>query len=242
VVVVLDDLHWADKGTVAMLRHVARFAPQHRLLLLGSYRDVELQPQHPLTDALGALYRETTCERIALQGLAAAEVAELIADSEVPPEQRDAVASRISAVTNGNPFYVREVLHQLLEDGQLSDSSHERPVIGIPDSVRQVLNRRVRQLVADSVTLLTVATAFGGPFHLPVAAQPPPALRSTRNRDDFIRLTVERFAHHDRHCGVLVVPYSLPADQFARIARALVRYARSRAEGVPSYTIDFLTG
>ena len=64
----------------------------------------------------------------------------------------------------------------------------------------------------------------------------------TRNRDDFIRLTVERFAHHDRHCGVLIVPYSLPADRFARIARALVRYAESRPEGVSSYTVDFLTG
>ena len=69
VVFVLDDLHWADKGTLAMLRHVARFAPQHRLLLLGTYRDGELDAQHPLADALGALYRETTCERLLLKGL-----------------------------------------------------------------------------------------------------------------------------------------------------------------------------
>ena len=62
----------------------------------------------------------------------------------------------------------------------------------------------------------------------------------TRNRDDFIRLTVERFAHHEPHYGVLIVPNSLPADRFAQIARALLRYAQSHPEGVPSYTIDFL--
>jgi class 3 adenylate cyclase len=60
VVLVLDDLHWADKGTLAMLRHVARFATKHRILMLGAYRDVELDRQHPLSDALAALRREVT--------------------------------------------------------------------------------------------------------------------------------------------------------------------------------------
>src|SRR5262249_8660623 len=53
VVLILDDLHWADKGALAMLRHVARFAPRHRVLLVGTYHDVELDPEHPLMDALG---------------------------------------------------------------------------------------------------------------------------------------------------------------------------------------------
>ena len=156
IVLVLDDLHWADKGTIAMLRHVARFAPQHRLLLLGIYRDVELDPQHPLTDALGALYRETTCERIALKGLDAAEVAQLIADSEVPAELRDTLAARSARLTNGNPFFVREVLQPLIDEGRLARGRSEQTAaaamqpIGIPDSVRQVLARRVRRLSAET--------------------------------------------------------------------------------------------
>src|SRR5262249_3783559 len=77
-VVVVDDLHWADHGTVAMLRHVARFAPRGRLLLLGAYRDVEIDRQHPLRDALGALPRETSYEQIALAGLDTAAVQELL--------------------------------------------------------------------------------------------------------------------------------------------------------------------
>src|SRR5262245_5704741 len=77
-VVVLDDLHWADHGTVAMLRHVARFARRARLLILGAYRDVEVDGQHPLRDALGALPRETSYEQIALAGLDPAAVEELL--------------------------------------------------------------------------------------------------------------------------------------------------------------------
>src|SRR5262249_28600801 len=57
VLLVLDDLHWADRDTIAMLRHVARAVPPHRILVLGLYRDVELDRQHPLADALGALRR-----------------------------------------------------------------------------------------------------------------------------------------------------------------------------------------
>src|SRR5215470_17208079 len=86
-VVVVDDLHWADHGTVAMLRHVARFARRARMLVLGAYRDVEIDDRHPLRDALGALPRETSYEQLALAGLDAAAVQELlqlIADQEVP--------------------------------------------------------------------------------------------------------------------------------------------------------------
>ena len=83
-VVVLDDLHWADHGTVAMLRHVARFARRGRLLVLGAYRDVEIDGQHPLRDALGALPRETSYEQIALAGLDPAAVQELLATDRRP--------------------------------------------------------------------------------------------------------------------------------------------------------------
>src|SRR5260370_4891760 len=78
LVLVLDDLHWADRGTIAMLRHVARFIARNRIMILGAYRDVELDRQHPLADALGALRRESPYERIPLKGLDAHEVGELM--------------------------------------------------------------------------------------------------------------------------------------------------------------------
>ena len=63
----------------------------------------------------------------------------------------------------------------------------------------------------------------------------------TRNRDDFIRLTVQFFNEHLQHYGVLVIPNTIPGDQFSRIADALAGYARIHPEGMQSYTIDFLS-
>src|SRR5262249_4209725 len=68
-VLVLDDLHWADAGTVALLRHVARFAPRAQLLVVGAYRDIEVGREHPLAHVLGVLPRETTYDQLALTGL-----------------------------------------------------------------------------------------------------------------------------------------------------------------------------
>jgi len=62
----------------------------------------------------------------------------------------------------------------------------------------------------------------------------------TRNRNDFLRLTVQAFEGHRRHCGVLIVPYTLPGDRFAQSADALSAYAAKHPDGLPAYTIDFV--
>jgi class 3 adenylate cyclase/tetratricopeptide (TPR) repeat protein len=171
---VLDDLHWADKGTIALLRHIARFAPRNRILLLGAYRDVELDRQHPLADALGALRRETNYERILLKGLDTQEVGHLLAslaEQDVP----DALVSAISAETDGNPFFVREVLAHLVEEGKIYrekgqwTTSLSIAEMGIPEGVRQVIGRRVSRLSGDANRLLTVASAFSSLFPLDIA-------------------------------------------------------------------------
>ncbi|HXX49252.1 MAG TPA: AAA family ATPase, partial [Myxococcota bacterium] len=175
VVLVLDDLHWADRGTIAMLRHVARSARKGRRLLVGTYRDVELDRQHPLADALAALRRETEYERIALAGLAAPEVGALLAAlaaHEVP----QALVEALNAETDGNPFFLREILLHLLEEGRILRDADGRwttrgKELGIPEGVRQVIGRRLSRLSADVNRLLAAAAGFCGAFRFDVAAR-----------------------------------------------------------------------
>ncbi len=176
VVVVLDDLHWADAGTLAMLRHAARIAPKHRMLIVGLYRDVELDRQHPLASALGALRRETAYERLVLRGLDEHEVGvllETIAEQEV----NQALVQAISEETEGNPFFIREVLAHLVEEGKLyreggtwKSSARSIAELGIPEGVRDVVTRRLSRLSQDANRLLTAASAFSGGFRFDVAA------------------------------------------------------------------------
>ena len=175
VVLVLDDLHWAERGTIAMLRHVARFVPKHQTLILGAYRDVELDRQHPLADALSQLRREVEYERIALKGLSEEQIGELltaITEHEVPEQ----FVRAISDETDGNPFFIREVLIHLADEGKIfqqdgrwtSNLSIEE--MGIPEGVRQVIGRRLSRVLETTNKLLTAASGFNGPFRLDIAA------------------------------------------------------------------------
>src|SRR5262245_20511288 len=173
-VLVLDDLHWADPGTVTLLRHVARFAPRGRLLVLGAYRDVEVGREHPLADALGLLPRETTYEQLGLPGLDPAAVRELleaVADQAVPQPLVDTITRE----TSGNPFFIREVLLHLVETGTLVREGRRwtaRTAIEamrLPDTVRQVIERRVGRVSGAARRLLDVAAAFTETVHFDVA-------------------------------------------------------------------------
>jgi class 3 adenylate cyclase len=175
LLLVLDDLHWADRGTVSMLRHLARCLRRERLLMVGAYRDVELDRKHPLADALAALRREAEYQRIALSGLGEGEVGTLIsrvAAQEVP----EALVRAIAGETEGNPFFIREVLLHLVEGGKLyraegrwtTDFSIQE--MGIPEGVREVIGRRLSRLSDEANRLLGLASGFGGAFHFDVAA------------------------------------------------------------------------
>src|SRR5262245_23728236 len=173
-VLVLDDLHWADAGTVALLRHVARFAPRGRLLVLGAYRGVEVGRAHPLADVLGVLPRETTYDQLALTGLepeAVQEILEAVADHEVARQ----LVAILTRETSGNPFFIRAVLLHLLEQGALvRDGGRWRVAgslerLGLPETVRQVIERRLARMSDGATRLLRVAAAFTGGVDFEVA-------------------------------------------------------------------------
>jgi class 3 adenylate cyclase len=174
-VLLLDDLHWADAGTIALLRVAARKAIGIRLLVIGTYRDTDLDRRHPLAEALPLLRREVEPTRLALEGLpseAVHELLERLADHEVPM----GFASLLTAQTDGNPFFLREMLIHFTEVGALRFEdgvwvAADDIANTIPEGVREVVGRRLSQLSPTAQKLLEIGALFEVAFPLDVAAE-----------------------------------------------------------------------
>ncbi|MFL5758329.1 MAG: AAA family ATPase [Thermomicrobiales bacterium] len=170
VLVVLDDLQWADSASLDLLLHLAFFARQGRLFVLGTYRDLDLDPRQPLAQLLPVLRREAGTTFIALKGLAVEDVVSLLGDGDGGHD----LALTIHAETNGNPFYIEELVRHLVEEGKLvrDGSGLIAPggltELGIPDSVRQLVTRRLTHLSPDAERMLTHAAVFPDGFEFAV--------------------------------------------------------------------------
>jgi tetratricopeptide (TPR) repeat protein len=170
LLVVLEDLHSADKGTLEMLEHVARNLGDRRLLLVGTYRDIEVDRMHPLSAALAELRRLPAFGRVLLRGLNADEVRRMlsgIAGQDVPWGLAEAVHRQ----TEGNPLFVQEVVRYLAEEGIIerergrwrtrSDTPLE---MRIPDGLRDVIGKRLSGLSESCNKVLSVAAVIGRDF------------------------------------------------------------------------------
>jgi tetratricopeptide (TPR) repeat protein len=171
LVIVLEDLHWSDRGTLDLLLHVARNLEGSRLLLVGTYRDVEVDRSHPLSAALGDLRRINTFLRIPLRGLSVDEVHrmyEAIRGNTVPWSQ----AENVHHATEGNPLFVQEVLRYLVEEGIVvrEDGRYvaEAPGAAVPDGLRDVVGRRLSRLSETTNKVLSVASVIGRDFSVDV--------------------------------------------------------------------------
>jgi predicted ATPase len=171
VVLLLEDLHWADAPTLLLLKHIARFCRDVPLLILGTYRLHETDDEAPLARAIADLRREASVERIILGGLHKADVDELLqswSGRQVPPEFVDAMV----AETEGNPLFVRETLAHITERGILHRDGErwgmDRPLgeVGIPDGVREVIGRRLDRLDLGQRRVLGLAAVIGREFTL----------------------------------------------------------------------------
>lgn len=174
LVFLLDDLHWADAATLNLLRHLTRNIRSDRILLVGTYRDVELDRSHPLAPILRELNRERLYARVLVRRLTPEHVAEMI---RAILQTRDPVSAEfrdlIYTETEGNPFFVEEILKHLVEVGALyiTEGRWERKdirEIDIPQSVREVIGRRLERLSPECVEVLTVASAIGREFEFEV--------------------------------------------------------------------------
>ncbi len=170
--VVLDDFHWADGQSAALLKHVARTVEHGALQILVTYRDSDLTKDHPLTGVLADLRRFDGIERISLTGLGADEIAELMAAAAGHDLHQEglALAGELASETGGNPFFVGEILRHLNEAGAIVfDEAAGRwrvdrsALSTLPESVREVIERRIDRLDGGR-EVLTVAAVIGRSF------------------------------------------------------------------------------
>ncbi len=166
VLLVLDDLHWAAKPTLFLLRHLLRSTESARLLVLGIYRDTDLGRTHPLADLLADLRRSGASERVSLVGLDEAGVATLVQDAS-GAAQLDArgreLARVIHAETEGNAFFVGEVVRHLVETETLGA---ELASLRVPEGVREVVGRRLARLSVPANATLSLGAVIGRDFEL----------------------------------------------------------------------------
>jgi tetratricopeptide (TPR) repeat protein len=164
----IDDTHWADSGSLGLLRHLARRTRRLRLLLAASYREVELDEARPLHEALLDLDRNRLARRVKLAPFTREETQALlraIFEEEIPPELLDEIYSQ----TEGNPFFTEEVCKALVETGKLYFESgrwHSPSVdeLEIPQSVRLAIQSRVSALPQATQEVLRLAAVLGRKF------------------------------------------------------------------------------
>jgi DNA-binding CsgD family transcriptional regulator/tetratricopeptide (TPR) repeat protein len=174
IVLVLEDLHWADAPTLDLLRHLARSAMDARLLIVATFRDTEAEMPEELSATLADLRRSDDVVRMHLGGLSGAEVADLVRRAAGGDEQLELgdLATAIHDLTGGNPFLVCELWRALVETGTVEvEGGQVRATgplsgLGTPDSVREVASQRLSRLEPKTIDLLELAATAGPEFAL----------------------------------------------------------------------------
>lgn len=176
MLIVFDDLHWADKTTLLLLRHVMRSAGAARFVIVATYRESELGRSHPLADMLIALRGEHNVTRLSLRGLDTATIGGLVAGMfgrAAPPQ----LARFVAESTEGNPFFATEMLRHLKETDAVSrlagpeGRGMELSRLGLPEGVKEVVGRRLSRLSEACNRVLSVAAAMGREFDVDLLQQ-----------------------------------------------------------------------
>ena len=168
-VLVLDDLHAADAPSLLLLRFLARELRSTHILLLAAYRDVDPIPGRPLTETLAEVAREPVTRRVSLGGLSEREVAQYVKLTASQIASTPLVAA-VHQETEGNPLFVGEIVRLLAVEGVGSESTAEAR-LAIPQSIRDVIARRLNHLSHECNRLLVLAAVIGREFALDALAR-----------------------------------------------------------------------
>ena len=173
LVVLLDDLHWADATSLGLLLFLGRHITVSRMLILGTYRDAEVGRQHPLEGTVSDLLRELAVEEVHLHRLAANGTAALVRARLGSASVSDGLVSLIHRRAQGNPFFTEELLKAFVEKGAVATGeggigSHRIAEVEVPRSIRSVIGARLGRLPQQSQELLRLASLLGPEFDLEV--------------------------------------------------------------------------
>ena len=172
LMLVLDDLHWADEPSLLLLSFLAQQLADSCIFVVGCYRDVELSRQHPLSDTLAQLSREQAFQRHLLRGLSQDETGRLVEETAgIRPNQP--LVENVFAHTEGNPYFLTEVVRLLAQQGELGEAEAGGPQpLRIPERVREVIGRRLNRLSQQCNRVLATASIIGREFGLDQLARP----------------------------------------------------------------------
>jgi predicted ATPase len=164
---ILDDLHWADTPSLLLLQFIVREVSGNRLLIVGTYRDLGFGRAHPLAQALGEIVHEPCSQSVTLRGLSEHDVARFIEGATAQPPAATLVAA-VYKITDGNPFFLTEVVRLLCDAGNQSLIPGSRSGIAIPQGVRAAVGQRLLMLSAECQQALTLAAVIGREFDVEV--------------------------------------------------------------------------
>jgi predicted ATPase len=168
----LDDLQWFDDASMALLHHLVRAITTEHLLVVGSYRDLELEDRRSLCRSIAEINRERLSYALPLKRLAFDHVLQMVRQTfgeKVPDELPDLVYTK----TEGNPFFVEEVLRSLVEEGAVYPIEKGWGVkdlsqVHVPRGIKEVLGKKLESLDEESSHVLSLAAVVGREFSFPV--------------------------------------------------------------------------
>ena len=221
VLIVLDDLHWADIASLQLLRHVIETPTAMDVTFACTYRETDLGRGDPLTKLLSDLYRQANVERIALAGLDDDELVDLMAAAagHELDDRGVGLAHAVCRETDGNPFFAAEILRHLGETGGIAVGDNGRWTVAteldelsLPTSVRDVVGRRVERLGDEALRLLSLGAVIGPEFEISVLA-------SVAETDEDVLLDLI-----DTAVGAAVLVEGAAMDRY-RFAHALIQHS-----------------
>jgi len=180
LLLVIEDLHWAEPPTLTLLRRLLSSPRRSALVILSTCRVEGIGADHPIRELLADLHREPNVLRLDLTGLGSADVVELVSGiSDTPAGTADAgLADALTVTASGNPFFITELVRGLADTGglvtehghlRLTDGVH--PAANLPVSITETLARRLRRVDTDTRRCLGVAAVLGEEFELDLLAE-----------------------------------------------------------------------